>query len=171
MSFYWNIWQQYGVLHNAQAIGVNGVFHIHENDDVEITGYLIVQAFDYLKMTGDEEFIMQLLPMLEWAWNSQKKHLAGYMIPFNGDETYVAGGVLPRNTLNDGSAEATMLFVCAGESLLRWIGEKNAWDSAKLAQNLEVLEQTKTHFPLNFMKEGELVTNNPERKCGLELNL
>ena len=57
MEFYRIIWGKYGVIHNAQGIGLEGVFHIHENDEVEIPGYLIVQAFDLLNKTGDEKFM------------------------------------------------------------------------------------------------------------------
>ena len=120
----WKIWQRHGCIHNAQAADVDGVFHIHENDDVEITGYLILQAFDYAKTTNDWAFLKEILPMLEWAWNAQQKHLVHDMLPFNGDETYVAGGILPRNTLNDGSAEATLLFITGGKRLLEAIGRK-----------------------------------------------
>ena len=40
---------------------------------------------------------------------AQKKHLVLDMLPLNGDETHVTGGLLPGSALNDGSAEATML--------------------------------------------------------------
>ena len=104
LEFYWGVWQRYGRLHNAQAAGVEGAFHVHENDEVEITGYLVRQAFDLMAASGDEDFTRTIFPMLDWAWQVQKKHLVDGMLPFNGDETYVAGGILPRHTLNDGSA-------------------------------------------------------------------
>jgi len=57
LEFYWRIWQRHGRIHNAQAAGVDGAFHVHENDEVEITGYLIRQAFDLVdggRKTKDE---------------------------------------------------------------------------------------------------------------------
>ena len=49
------------------------MFHIHENDDVEITGYLILQAFDLLAATHDEAFIKEISPMLKWAFLTRKE--------------------------------------------------------------------------------------------------
>ena len=53
LDFYWRVWQRSGLIHNAQAIGYPGIFHRHENDETEITGYLVVQAFDYYRKTRD----------------------------------------------------------------------------------------------------------------------
>ncbi len=101
--------------------------------------------------------------MLEWCWEVQKKHLAGHMLPFNGDETYVAGGILPRSALNDGSSEATMLFIDGGEKLLHWIGERKIWPAERLDSNRELLEEVRRHFRKNFWMDGSLITNNPAR--------
>jgi len=163
LGFYWNIWKKTGEIHNAQGIGVDGVFHIHENDEVEIPGYLLVQAFDLSEKTRDDEFLEQIFPMLEWCWDVQKKHLLRGMLPFNGDETYVAGGFLPRSALNDGSSEATMLFIDGGEKLLDWIKKHEKWSSIKLENERKVLENTRNLFRENFFKNGQLITNNPER--------
>jgi hypothetical protein len=163
LDFYWNIWSKYEEIHNAQGIGIEGVFHIHENDEVETPGYLIIQAFDLLKKTGDDKFIEKIFPMLEWCWNVQKKHLVKGMLPFNGDETYVAGGFLPRSALNDGSAEATMLFVDGGEKFLDWIKKHEKWSSAKLENERIVLDKTSNLFRENFWKNQQLITNNPQR--------
>ena len=163
LNFYWDIWQDAGVLHCAQGIGVEGIFHIHENDEVESPGYLIMQAFDLLEKTGDEQYTTNIFPMLEWCWEVQKKHLAGYMLPFNGDETYVAGGILPRSTLNDGSAEATMLFIDGGAKLLKWIEEHRLWPEKRLDDNYRILTDVRAHFRENFWINGSLITNNPAR--------
>jgi hypothetical protein len=163
LDFYRNIWRKYGEIHNAQGIGIEGVFHIHENDEVEIPGYLIIQAFDYLNKSGDDKYIALIFPMLEWCWNVQKKHLAGVMLPFNGDETYVAGGILPRSALNDGSAEATMLFIEGGEKFLNWIEKQEAWPAIKLENERMVLDNTRNLFRENFWINGQLIANNPQR--------
>lgn len=163
LRFYWDIWKKTGELHCAQGIGVDGIFHIHENDEVESPGYLIMQAFDLLAKTGDTAFTREIFPMLEWCWEVQKKHLAGHMLPFNGDETYVAGGILPRSCLNDGSSEATMLFIDGGELLLDWISEEKLWDESRTAEEKQLISGVRSHFRENFWKEGQLITNNPAR--------
>jgi hypothetical protein len=163
LNFYWQIWKKYGFIHNAQAIGLDGIFHIHENDEVESTGYLILQAFDLVKATHDTAFLEEIAPMLDWAFESQKKHLVEGMLPFNGDETYVAGGLLPRSTLNDGSAEATMLFVEGGHKLLEWSTATHRWPENRILENQSLLTFVKNKFSDNFWHDGVLWTNNPDR--------
>jgi len=163
LQFYWEIWKNFGYIHNAQAIGVPGVFHQHENDEVEITGYLIIQAFDYLYKTNDTGFVKEILPMLEWAWKVQKKHLVKGMLPFNGDETYVAGGILPRSALNDGSAEATFLFIESGKQLLSFVEENRLWEAASVASDREVIKQTEAAYLHNFVSNRQIMANNPSR--------
>jgi hypothetical protein len=170
LDFYWQIWKKFGKIHNAQTIGLEAQqFHIHENDAVESTGYLIIQAFDYLQKTGDKAFLNQIIPMLVWAFDAQKAHLVSGMLPFNGDETYIAGGLLPRTVLNDGSAEATMLFIDGGEKLLTWIEEHKLLNSGQLKENKELLRKTRETFLTNFWKDGHLITNNPLRSQFAEL--
>lgn len=163
LHFYWNIWKDSGYIRNAQAIGVPSIFHQHENDEVEITGYLIIQAFDYLKKTNDAAFVKEIFPMLEWAWLVQKNNLIKGMLPFNGDETYVAGGILPRSTLNDGSAEATLLFIESGSYLLSFIEENQLWDTTAIKSNRAVIESTKASFHDNFISNNQIMANNPSR--------
>ncbi|MCP4313092.1 MAG: hypothetical protein GY790_17675 [Bacteroidetes bacterium] len=163
LQFYWDVWDKTGEIHCAQGIGVDGIFHIHENDEVESPGYLIMQAFDLLEKTGDQVFVRSIFPMLEWCWEVQKKHLIGNMLPFNGDETYVAGGILPRSALNDGSSEATMLFIDGGEKFLDWIGTQYLWDRNKVESEKELLAAVRKDFRKNFWMDGQLITNNPER--------
>jgi len=169
LNFYWQIWKRYGYIHNAQAIGVDGIFHIHENDEVESTGYLILQAFDLMKATHDVAFMKTIAPMLDWAFFSQKKYLVKDMLPFNGDETYVAGGLLPRTTLNDGSAESTMLFVESGQKYLDWVAAQKLWKSDVIAENRAVISRVKASFRDNFIHDGLLWTNNPERAKAADL--
>lgn len=163
LNFYWDIWKDFGYIHNAQAIGIPGIFHQHENDEVEITGYLIIQAFDYLKKTNDTVFVKEIFPMLEWAWQAQKNNLKKGMLPFNGDETYVAGGILPRSALNDGSAEATFLFIESGSYLLSFIDENRLWNAAVIESNKAVIDRTRTAFYYNFISNNQIMANNPSR--------
>ncbi len=166
LNFYWKIWKEKGKIHNAQGIGVDA-FHIHENDEVEITGYLIMQAFDYLRKTNDQVFLKEIFPMLEWAWNSQVKNLHKEMLPFNGDETYVAGGILPRSALLDGSAEATLLFITGGKQFLQWIEKNKKWDIDRISKNRSVLKRVEDRFRENFFTGSVFYANNPDRRIGL----
>ncbi len=111
LRFYKDTFEKAGYIRNAQGIGVPDLFHVHEDDRAEITGYLVAQACDYLDATGDRAFFETLRPMLDWALRAQMQAIHRDMLPFNGDETYVAGGILPRSILLDGSMEATMLFI------------------------------------------------------------
>ncbi len=168
LNFYWKIWQRKGVLHTAQGIGVDA-FHIHENDQVELTSYLIIQAFDYLKRTKDQKFLKKIFPMLNWAWNTSKAKLAKNMLPFNGDETYIAGGILPRSCIIDGSAGTTLLFITAGERLISWIEKNKLLTEAIIKKNRKILEETRLHYRKNFYMNGRLYCNNPTRSVGLSL--
>ena len=163
LRFYYNIFKKGGMIRNAQACGIPGVYHVHENDDVEITGYIMLQAFDYLQRSGNTDFILEIMPMLEWAFQVQQPHLVGNMLPFNGDETYVAGGILPRSTLNDGSAEATLLFIESGNLLVDFVEKHRLWDDARIAQSRKLLDAVKNDFHKNFLRDNTLITNNPER--------
>jgi hypothetical protein len=163
LQFYWDIWQHFGYIRNAQAIGIPGIFHQHENDEVEITGYLIIQAFDYLNNTNDVAFTREILPMLEWAWQAQKRHLVKGMLPFNGDETYVAGGILPRSALNDGSAEATLLFIESGKKLLSFVEKYGLWNSSTILSDRRLLHQTERAYLQNFVSGRQIMANNPLR--------
>lgn len=163
LNFYWDIWKDVGYIRNAQAIGIPGIFHQHENDEVEITGYLIIQAFDYLKKTNDTAFVKEIFPMLEWAWQMQKNNLKKGMLPFNGDETYVAGGILPRSALNDGSAEATFLFIESGSYLLSFIEENRLWDTDTIESNRAVMDSARMAFHHNFISNNQIMANNPSR--------
>ncbi|GGC16988.1 hypothetical protein GCM10011386_06020 [Parapedobacter defluvii] len=138
---------------------------------VEFTGYLIIQAFNYLEETGDDAFVKEIFPMLNWAWQVQAEELIQGMLPFNGDETYVAGGILPREALCDGSAEATLLFINASEDLLAWSKDKQMWNEKEMTLAEQILTDTKDRYRRNFISEGRLQTNNPDRMEGQEYPL
>lgn len=163
LNFYYEVFAKYGRICNAQALGIPGLFHVHENDEVEITGYITLQAFDYLAHSGDTAFIRHIFPMLEWAWTAQQRNFIKDMLPFNGDETYVAGAILPRTTLNDGSAEATMLFVESGQLLLDFAQKESLWDAACIETETQALNRVRDAFRGNFWRDDRLITNNPER--------
>ena len=161
LEYYFRIYEKYGKIHNAQTMGDSHHFHIHENDNVEITGYLIIQAFDYYNASQDKDFLIRIMPMLEWAWFAQVEELKENMLPFNGDETYVAGGILPRTVLCEGSAESTLLFLTAGERLLKFVGNGGLWGSPMLYAQQELYHMVKTQYKERFYKNGDLITNRP----------
>lgn len=163
LNFYHNIWKQFGHISNAQAIGIPGIFHRHENDEVEITGYLLIQAFDYLQKTKDAAFVDQIMPFLEWCWEAQKKNLVADMLPFNGDETYIAGGMVSRKVLNDGSSEATLLFIEGGRKFLDYARQSKFKNKEWQNLNSVILDNIAAHYRDNFMKDGRLLVNNPKR--------
>ncbi|OUP85808.1 hypothetical protein B5F07_03860 [Lachnoclostridium sp. An169] len=159
LNFYQQIFSRYGCIHNAQTIGTSHYFHVHENDNVEITGYLIIQAFDYYKASHDMEFMRGLIPMLEWAWNAQVSQIHEKMLPFNGDETYIAGHILSRDALWDGSAEATLLFIASGERLLPFMLQHGYWNSEKYEKNRAVFLEVRHFYKKNFVVDGRLMAN------------
>ena len=163
LNFYWNIFKRHGKIHNAQAAGFDGIFHVHENDGSEITGYLILQAFDLYDETKDAVFLDEIMPMLVWAWNMQVDLLGANMLPFNGDETYVAGGMLPRSSLQDGSAEATLIFEAGGRRLIDWIEKTGMWSTNEVIQAKIILDNVRDSFRDNFCKNGYVLANNPGR--------
>jgi hypothetical protein len=168
LDFFWQTWKKKEVIHNAQGIGID-IFHIHENDEVEITGYLIIQAFDYLEKSGDQAFVKEIFPMLEWAFKSEKRNLAKSMLPFNGDETYIAGGILPRSCIVDGSAEATLLFITGANKLIDFAEKKRLWPPSVISQNRKLVKETAGHYRENFFIKGQLYCNNMSRSEGLIL--
>ncbi len=154
MYYYKKIFDEKGEIHNAQSIGDHRVFHIHENDAVEITGYLVLLAFQIYEETQDEIFLRDMLPLIRWAIQKQKEQLKNDMLPFNGDETYIAGGMLPRDTIYDGSAEATMLFLTALRHYLTVFADHELQ---------QLYTQIFQNFSSNFIEKEQLYTNNPAR--------
>ena len=169
LNFYFTIFEKNNQIHNAQAFGIPGLFHIHENDDVEITGYITQQAFDYLERSGDVDFVKHIFPLLEWAWTVQQRHFVKDMLPFNGDETYVAGGILPRSALNDGSAEATMLFIDSGRLLLDFAQKQGLWTTERVEKEYQLLNRVHDSYRANFWHNEQLITNNPDRSSDMSL--
>jgi hypothetical protein len=160
---YWRIFQVEGAIHNAQPIGFTRPFHIHEEDRSEITGYLVQQAADWIAATGDDSLIERLQPMFEWAIDRQLDILVDGALPFNGDETYVAGGMFPRERLCDHSAEATLLFCASTRSFSNWAARRGHWTPRRRDQVLAALGGAESAFHRHFMVDGRLNANDPAR--------
>jgi hypothetical protein len=161
-------WRRFGDLANAESMSSDDIRHHHENDDVEQTGYMVLQILNYVDASGDEAILESTGPLIAWCVERQHENLVGGSIPFNGDETYVAGGVLPRWALADGSLEATILY---GESLRRLMLRRNdpalsCIDFDLLATDLDAIREA---FRTNFDRNGALITNSTTRRSLVEL--
>lgn len=163
LTFYRDTYKDFGQLHNAQAAGVPGVFHVHENDEVEITGYLILQTIQYYEQTGEEIFFRSMIPLLMKCLEWQVSALHKNMLPFNGDETYIAGAFLNRFVMDEGSAEATMLFILGANKFFE-IAPKFQINLDKYKPYVEAAENV---YRKNFVVDGKLACNNSERRSGL----
>lgn len=161
LAYYFTIWQRYGRIHNAQSDGPLHFFHRAENYAVELTGYCVVQAFDYLQATNDEEFIVEIFPMLLWALEVQQAQLFAHMLPFNGDETYVAGGIFPRAHLDDGSSEATLLYLAAADRIFNWPITQKLIPAGKLQLYRQTAEAVRSDYAANFIVNGRVTVNKP----------
>lgn len=157
------VFEEFGRIHNAHGIGVGGIKHVHENDDVEQTGYLLLQSFEFADAAGEPGVLDDLAPMMAWAWRAQVRWLRDGMLPFNGDETYVAGGVLPRHRLDDGSAESTLLFLESGARLARWLDRRGPVDGLSAGAVRAQLGPVLGAYHDNFVVGGRLAANNPRR--------
>lgn len=168
LQFYINVFRENQQILNAQGMGVSGLFHFAENDSTEIPGYLLLQFFQYADLTGDTEILNGNSDLLIWLYKRQISQLKGNMMPFNGDETYIAGGLLPRDVINEGSAEATMLLILSGKALLDFL-ERRAAQGAPfetpsfLRKMRETLERVELEYPANFAAGGRYALNNPAR--------
>lgn len=159
LEFYRTVFSRWGLIANAQAMGVDGIFHVHENDEVEITGYLLLQGCDLYEADGDADFFRSLRPMLDWALRAQLKWLHNDMLPFNGDETYVAGGLIPRTALNHGSFEATLLLIAGGRRYMDYC-EKLGMHEDWMDSTREKIESAAAHFEENFRRGDKYITNS-----------
>jgi len=162
LLFYKRIFEENGRIKNAQAMGVRGQFHHAENDESEITGYLLLSLRDWFSETKNSSLILEMKELAAWAVDCQLKNTVGGMLPFNGDETYIAGHILPRTAINDGSAEATLLFILGGRFVLEFPAPLLSPDMlSKLEKTLKNIEST---YALNFTINGQYVSNNPKRR-------
>ncbi len=154
-------WRLFGDFRNAEAMGALAPRHPSEEPRVEQTSYMAVLARDYWMATGDDSFIDLSFPMLKDILLAQVPLARHGMLPFNGDETYIAGLFLPRSCLHHGSAEATLLFLLAGEWLLDWAAPRRP--QADLEPLRQACADIRSRFREWFLVDGVLVANRPER--------
>lgn len=159
LGFYADTFARYGAVHTAQVTDCYG-FHIHEQDAVEITAYLMLMAAEYRQKTGDTDTFAALLPLIRWAAAQQHALLKNGMLPFNGDETYIACGLLPRTVINNGSMEATALYHRACDRLLA-MGEDAGLTAAQRSMLAADRDDIERLFADNFVCSGTLTANCP----------
>lgn len=169
LQFYIDVFRHNGKILNAQAMGVDGMFHFAENDDSEITGYLLLQFFRYAQLTGDVKLLLDNVDFLQWLYDRQRSQLFNGTLPFNGDETYIAGGLLPRDVINDGSAEATMLFILSGHALVDFLAKYHLDQTGKLGRMRRTLQEVEAGYTGHFVVDGKYTLNDPTRTEGMEL--
>ena len=156
--------KRFGSLVTADLMGSDCARHQHENDEVEGPGYTILQVRDYIRATGDDAFGRKLWPMLKWCWDVQQGHSANGLQPFNGDETYVAGGFYPRSGLNQGSADTTLVFIESGKWLCDWAIQQKLWSRADANQQMRHLEVARVAYRHWFWDKDRIWANAPERE-------
>ena len=154
---------RFGSFQNAEAMGDDYPRHPSDNENVEQTSYITLLARDYYEVTGDDLYIKKIFPMLLWTLNTQLPYMKNNMLPFNGDETYIAGMVLPRSCMHHGAAEATLMFITAAEWLYGWAKKNSISDS--LEEVYTAAKKAKQAYKDNFVINGELVANQPNREA------
>ena len=107
--------------------------------------------------------------MLQWALDTQISRLANNMLPFNGDETYIAGGLLPRSSIDDGSAETTMLFIVGGYKLVYFLHKHRIINDTHYHRYLSILQQVEADFATNFIQNNTFYANNITRQQAADM--
>jgi len=164
LNFWWNKFKIFGDLCNAEGMDNDNARLIFINDEVENTGYLLMCFFNYFEHIKDKEFINEVFPLLKWAFEIQLPHIAGDMLEFSCDETYIAGGTFPKNLMYHGSAEATLLFIEGGERFLKYACIEKLLPENKISEYSEVVSDVRKNFKKNFFDNGILYANNPLRE-------
>jgi len=161
LDFRFNKWRIFGGLRNAEGMGCFEPRHFSENEEVEQTSYTVLSARDYWQATKDDTYIHMVFPMLLWCLQVQIPYLHHDMLPFNGDETYIAGGLLGRSAVNHGSAESTLMFIEGALWLSGWAVRNGR---TREVFGLEAAAfKAKAVYRRNFLSEGKLLANNPRR--------
>lgn len=161
LDFYVDTFRKCGKILNAQGIGVPGLFHFAENDASEITGYLLAQFFRYMDVSGDREFLEDNVDFLRWLFERQAGTMRAGELPFNGDETYIACGLLGRDAVSDGSAEATLLFIRSGKRLADFLDEQGA-PQCETERIRALTDEAERGFSEHFIVDGRYCVNDPD---------
>lgn len=147
-------WAHFGDLANAESIGHDRIRHRHEHDDAESPAYAMLQALDAL---ADDPTLMtpELDGMLDWCWRAQESRMIDGTLPFNGDETYLAGGFLDRAYIAHASFESTLLAVHSARAYARYLRPRRPRRAEEVSERAAAIA---TGFRDAFTHDGEWVT-------------
>ena len=162
VSYMCDTYRQKGYMPNASGMGM-ACSHRHENDEVEQTGYYLLELVDYAEQTGDVNFLRDRMDYACYLMTAQEKHLKNGMIPFNGDETYIAGGIFPRGGIDHGSMEATALYIGASTRLLDLSETYGLLSPTEIAARRAPVSTALSSFAENFTDGDTVYINNPHR--------
>lgn len=156
------IYRQKGYMPNASGMGMS-CSHRHENDSVEQTGYYLLELLEYTEATGDVGFLRDRMDYAVFLLEAQEKQLVRGMIPFNGDETYIAGGLFPRSGIDHGSMEATALYIGAATRFLDACEKYELMSREEISTHSALTEDSRARFVENFTDGDTVYINNPLR--------
>ena len=162
VTYMCDTYREKGFMPNASGMGMS-CSHRHENDEVEQTGYYLLELLDYTEETGDTAFLRDRMDYAAYLLTAQEKHLKGGTIPFNGDETYIAGGIFPRSGIDHGSMEATALYIGSAARLLDACEKYGLMTPNRIARHREKLTDARDRFTENFTDGDTVYINNPYR--------
>ncbi len=151
-----------GYMPNASGMGMS-CSHRHENDNVEQTGYYLLELLDYVDAMGDPQFLRDRLNYADYLLDAQEKELADSMLPFNGDETYIAGGIFPRGGIDHGSMEATALYISSALRFLDMVEKYELMDDTYVAIHRQLALKAKEAFLDHFTEGDTVYVNQPSR--------
>jgi hypothetical protein len=143
-------WSKFGDLANAESMGHDRIRHHHENDRAEVPAYALLQYLDAADL--DPSLLDDGRDFLLDCWRVQLSALLPSGVSFNGDETYVAGGFLPRSRLEDGSFESTLLVIASGRRLLTHSHALRL--SSEMVESIqEIISRTSERFRTHFFDD------------------
>lgn len=157
-----DVYRAKGFMPNASGMGMP-CSHRHENDNVEQTGYYLLELLEYAEAANDIDFLRERMDYAQFLLNAQEKQLVRGMIPFNGDETYIAGGIFPRGGIDHGSMEATALYIGSASRLMNVCEKYELMPKEEIEKHRAVALSAKATFAENFTGENQLYINNPNR--------
>ncbi|MBE6585775.1 MAG: hypothetical protein E7645_04515 [Ruminococcaceae bacterium] len=155
-------YEKKGYMPNASGMGMS-CSHRHENDNAEQTGYYLLELLEYVDTTRDVQFLCRHLHYATYLLETQEKELADGMMPFNGDETYIAGGILSRGAIDHGSMEATALYIGSALRFLDMAEKYGLLDEPYVTHHRHPAEMAKRSFLSHFTEGDVIYVNQPSR--------
>lgn len=167
IDFFVRQFREKGSVPNAGGMGMR-CSHCHENDDCEQTGYYLLELTDLYSACGDAGFIREREDYIRYLLEAQENRLYNGMLPFNGDETYIAGGLIPRDCIDHGSMEATALYITGAGRILDAAEKLGILGGDYISARRAAVREAERMFSSNFMSDdgSKLYANAPSRLYG-----